>query len=112
MSQLQRTQRDPALVDSRPAGTPLVTDDGRPFVTEESGKDDLALWLPKPPRAGDAVYCQGVRIGVVQGDTSNAANTTAQCGWWIDTLPTRDLPPEMAHWLRENRRSRSFAAAD
>jgi len=91
MSKVQRNQRGPALVNSRPAGNPLATDDGRPYITEDT--NDWGFFMPDPVRAGDTVFCQGVRIGTVLGDTS------VQCGWWIDVLPTGELPAELARRL-------------
>ena len=75
----------------RPAGTPLVTEDGRPFVLDDAG---LELWLPKPPRDGDPVYCRGARVGVVVGDWGTPGQG------WLDLVSTEHFPPEIAAKIR------------
>lgn len=70
-----------ALVCPRPVGTPAATEDGRPFVPRDEGKPlESLLWMPKPPRDGDPVYCRGVLSGTVHGDDgkSDAGNIMAE----------------------------------
>ena len=74
---------------ARPA--PVATEDGRPYAPDPDEPDaELAFWQPSPARDGDAVYCCGVRVGTFHGEDGKAG------GWWIDTVPTRDMPPNLA----------------
>ena len=73
-----------------------MTDDGRPFVRERGEPDDeLALWMPEPPRHGDPVYCCGVRVGTVYGDLTRPGEGG------VETVPTREMPPKLAEHARE-----------
>jgi hypothetical protein len=72
-----------------------LTDDGRPVVREQGELDDeLALWMPEPPRDGDPVYCCGVRVGTVHGDLTRPGEGC------VETVPTRELPPKLAAHTR------------
>jgi hypothetical protein len=76
------------------AAGPVVTDVGRPLVRDPVEPDDaLALWMPDPPRDGDAVYCCGMRVGTFRGDRARGQ-------WHIDLVGTKDLPPKLAEWAR------------
>jgi hypothetical protein len=78
-----------------PSGTPERTADGRPYFREVGDADDpLALWLPSPPRHGDAVYCQGVQVGTVRGDL------TTPGGGCIEALPSAQMPARVAAHVR------------
>jgi hypothetical protein len=85
------------------ARSPVATADGRPYRADGDAADELALWLPESPRDGDAVYCQGVRIGTFHGDYSKPGE------WYVETLPTEELPPGLAERLQGQAKN---AAAD
>ncbi len=75
-----------AFVCPRPVGTPEATEDGRPFVPKHEDKPlESLLWMPKPPREGDLVYCRGVRFGTLHGDDG------APDKWKIVTAPMDNL---------------------
>jgi len=84
------------LVSTPPAGTPGVTADGRAYDRDREPNDDLALWMPEPPQAGDAVYCCGERVGTFRGDPNVAG------GWYIETVPTRQMPARLADEIRKS----------
>jgi hypothetical protein len=68
-----------------------MTSEGRPFVRDpDEPNDELALWMPEPPRDGDPVFCSGVRVGTFRGDCARSG------GWYIDTVPTAQMPPALA----------------
>ena len=75
---------------------PILTLDGRPYVREPDEPDaELALWTPDPPRDGEAVYCGGVRVGTFHGNASRAG------GWYVQMVPTRDMPAKLAARVRQ-----------
>jgi len=63
----------------RPAGTPQVGADGRPFVPDRDPADAAAFWMPLSPRDGDPVYNAGKIIG------SFKANRDLPGDWYIET---------------------------
>jgi hypothetical protein len=77
---------------ARPAGTPVASEDGRPFAPD--GAADPVLWWPSPPKDGDPVYCEGARVGTFRGRRGEPG------GWYVETVPTNDLPPGLAARVR------------
>jgi hypothetical protein len=99
MLELQPTVRPAPFGPTRPPGTPEVTEDGRPYVADEESKigGKFAVWKPSPRRDGDGVYCEGSRIGTFRcvGEADPSINNE-----WIDTVPTKDMPPALAAYFR------------
>lgn len=81
-------------VAARVAGAPAVSEDGRPFTSDQEPDDEAALWTPDPPRDGDPVYCCGVRVGTFSGDCQKPG------GWYIETVPTCEMPSKLAQKVR------------
>jgi hypothetical protein len=55
---------------------------------------ELALQAIGSPKDGDAVYCHGVRVGTFHGNYSKPGE------WYIDVLPSKEQPPELAERLQ------------
>ena len=82
-----RASLAPLPARAHPDGTPLATPDGRPFVP--GGGKDFSLWIPKPARDGDPIFCCGARAGTFRGDPDTPG------GWHLE-LQVPALPPELA----------------
>lgn len=82
-------------IPSSYTGGALTSDDGRPLVCLDKVPSEASLWLPNPPREGDPAYCCGQRVGTFHGDGSKPGE------WYIDIVPTKDMPPDIAAHFRE-----------
>jgi hypothetical protein len=101
MLEMQKRDSVPTMGPPRPAGTPVRTDDGRPFTCESNEPaDKLSMWLPDPPLDGDPVFCCGARVGTFR---DNGEQRPGYSGQYIETVPTKEMPPALAALMRERR---------
>jgi hypothetical protein len=83
------------MVVARSSPAPVATPGGRPFIRDDAPRDEIAQWMPQPPLDGDPVYCCGVRVGTFHG-----IHLLGE--WYIETVPTREMPAEFAAHVRAN----------
>jgi hypothetical protein len=71
-----------------------MTDDGRHFRPIDGELHAFNVMMPEPPRDGDALYCEGQRIGTFKGKRDEPG------GWYIETVSTKLMPPALAAHIR------------
>ncbi len=75
---------------------PLKTEDGRNYTQRDASvADEIALWWPNPPREGDLIYNQGVRVGTFHGDYE-----AGEGYGYLSVVSLNDMPPELATHIR------------